>query len=261
MSKKLALVGCGIKAISHFTTEFKAYTSSAEKVLYLVNEPITKLWIETHSKNSESLDSIYFSENNRQSAYDKIKEKILTDLNIYNFVTVVFYGHPTVFADPGLEAIITANKKSIETIILPGISTENCLYADLAIDPGQFGCFHIEATELLLYDKIIEPTAHLCIWQVGMIGNFSSPKQNQENKHLDLLKIKLLDYYPENHISILYEAAMYPSIEPNICTFSLKNIENQRFTTLSTLYIPPLPQKKINQEVLNQFFLKKVLTK
>ncbi len=244
------MVGSGIKSISHFTTEFKTYTSSADKVLYLVNEPITKQWIERHSKLSESLDPIYFSENDRQVAYDKIRDKILAELATYNFVTVVLYGHPTIFADPGLQAIFAAKKNSIETIILPGISVENCLYADLGIDPGQFGCFHIEATELLLYDKIIDPTAHLCIWQPGMIGNRSVPKSNQTSSHLDLLRIKLQSYYPDNHISFLYEAAVYPTVEPQISKFSLGELENQIMSALSTLYIPPLPQRQVNQKIL-----------
>lgn len=201
---------------------------------------------------SESLDPIYFSENDRQSSYDKIRDKILTELETYNFITVVLYGHPTIFADPGLQAIIAAQKNSIETIILPGISIENCLYADLKVDPGQFGCFHLEATELLLYDKIIDPTAHLCIWQPGMIGNRSVPQPKQKSKHLKLLKIKLKKYYPDNHISILYEASMYPGVEPRIHKFPLYDIEDQTIGTLSTLYIPPLPQRKPDLDILNQ---------
>lgn len=201
---------------------------------------------------SESLEPIYFSENDRQSSYDKIRDKILTELEAYNFITVVLYGHPTIFADPGLQAIIAAQKNSIETIILPGISIENCLYADLKVDPGQFGCFHVEATELLLYDKIIDPTAHLCIWQPGMIGNRSAPKPHQKSQHLKLLKRKLKKYYPDDHISIIYEASMYPGVEPRIHKFPLYDIEDQTIGTLSTLYIPPLPQRKPDLEILNQ---------
>ncbi|HAT1596724.1 TPA: methylase [Legionella pneumophila] len=253
--KKLALVGSGIKSISHFTTEFKTYTSNADKVLYLVNEPITKEWIKNHSKLSESLDSIYFSETDRQFAYDKIKNKILDELCIYDFITVVIYGHPTIFADPGLQAVIEAQKQSIETLILPGISIENCLYADLRIDPGQFGCLHVEATELLLYDKIIDPTSHLCVWQIGMIGNRSANQTNKKSKHLDLLRFKLQNYYPEHHALFLYEASVYPTVEPQIHQFLLAEIESQSISTLSTLYIPPLPQRQVNQEILNKLYL------
>ncbi len=130
----------------------------------MVNEPITKQWIERYSKLSESLDPTYFSEDDRQNSYDKIRDKILTELHTYDFITVVVYGHPTIFADPGLQAIFAVQQNSIDTIILPGISAENCLYADFQIDSGQFGCFHVEATELLLYDKVIDSTVHRCLW-------------------------------------------------------------------------------------------------
>lgn len=248
----MALAGSGIKSISHFTTEFKTYTVNADKVLYLVNEPVTRQWIEKYAKLSESLEPIYFSENDRQLAYDKIKDKILSDFVCHDFIAVVLYGHPTFFADPGLQAIIEARNLSIETVILPGISAENCLYADLAIDPGLYGCFHVEATELLLYDKVIDPTAHLCIWQPGMIGNRSTPRQNQKGKHLDLLKNKLLNYYPPSHGAILYEASLYPGLEPLVHTFVLEQIEEQNISTLSTLYIPPIHQRKANKHILDQ---------
>jgi tetrapyrrole methylase family protein / MazG family protein len=220
--------------------------------LYLVNEPVTKQWIEKYSKISESLELIYFSEKDRQIAYDKIKDKILSELISHDFITVVLYGHPTFFADPGLQAIVEARNFPIETVILPGISAENCLYADLAIDPGLYGCFHVEATELLLYDKIIDPTAHLCIWQPGVIGNRATPKQNQKGKHLNLLKNKLLNYYPSSHAAILYEASLYPGIESLIQPFLLEHIEEQDISTLSTLYIPPINQRKVNKQILEQ---------
>lgn len=248
----MALVGSGIKSISHFTTEFKTYTINADKVLYLVNEPITKQWIEKYSKSCESLDTLYFSENDRQIAYNKIKDKIISEFKSQDFLTVILYGHPTFFADPGLQAITEARNLSIETVILPGISAENCLYADLAIDPGLYGCFHVEATELLLYDKTIDPTAHLCIWQPGVIGNRSAPQKDQKGKHLDLLKNKLLNYYPSSHAVILYEASIYPGIEPLIHTFLLEQIEEQNISTLSTLYIPPINQRKANKYIVEQ---------
>ena len=60
MIKKLALVGSGIKSLSHFTTEFKTYTTQADKVLYLVNDPITKQWIQRNSKHRSPLMQFIF---------------------------------------------------------------------------------------------------------------------------------------------------------------------------------------------------------
>ena len=64
---------------------------------------------------------------------------------------------------------------------------------------GNSDVFDVEATELLLYDKIIDSTAHLCIWQPGMIGNRSVPRPNQTNNHLKLLRKKLIRLLPDDH--------------------------------------------------------------
>lgn len=253
--KKLALVGSGIKSLSHFTTEFKAYTKKADKVLYLVNEPIVQEWITKNTKHPESLENIYFSNSNRLVSYAKITQKIIDELDKYDFVTVIIYGHPTVFAEPGLNAILQAEKLSIETIILPGISAENCLYADLKIDPGRFGCFHVEATEFLLFDKQIDPTAHLIIWQIGMIANMAPPEEITTSKYINFLQERLLEIYPNEQESIIYEASLYPGLKPKINRFALKDLKLQNVNTLSTLYISPIKQNKINLEMLEKLSL------
>ncbi len=59
MSGSLIIVGSGIKFLSHLTTEAKAYIEQSEKVLYLVNEPVMKQWIQSTNPLSESLDPLY----------------------------------------------------------------------------------------------------------------------------------------------------------------------------------------------------------
>lgn len=86
-----------------------------------------------------------------------------------------------------------------------------------------------------------------------MIGNRTTPNYNQESKHVELLKLKLKQYYPSTHQVVLYEASMYPGIEPKINEFLLDELEHQVIETLSTLYIPPLPQRKPNLEILSKF--------
>ena len=59
-NESLTLVGSGIKSLSHLTMEAKTYITQSEKVLYLVNEPAMKEWIQGANKNTESLDYLYF---------------------------------------------------------------------------------------------------------------------------------------------------------------------------------------------------------
>ena len=179
MSKRLALVGSGIKSISHLTIEAQTYIQQAEYVLYLINEPILEDWLKQNSKKCTSLEPIYFSCDKRELAYKKISIEILNFLQFYNFITVVIYGHPTVFSSPGLEAVKTAKKNNIETVIIPGISAEDCLFAELGIDPSESGCFTIEATNFLISNESLSKYSDLVIWQLGMIGNFTPIRSNK----------------------------------------------------------------------------------
>src|SRR3546814_21038374 len=54
-----------------------------------------------------------------------------------------------------------------------GVSAEDCLYADLGIDPGEVGCQHYEASQFMFYHRRIDPSAYLVLWQVGVAGDRS----------------------------------------------------------------------------------------
>ncbi|KTD11695.1 tetrapyrrole methylase [Legionella gratiana] len=56
--------------------------------------------------NSESLETLYFKYSNRQDSYNAITEKIIFEYKQYSSLCVVFYGHPTFFADFALDAVI-----------------------------------------------------------------------------------------------------------------------------------------------------------
>lgn len=238
MSASLTVVGTGIKFLAHLTTEAKAYIQNSEKVLYLVNEPACKEWIIKNNKNAESLDQIYFKFEHRALAYDAITKYILENLKSDIHLCVVMYGHPTVFAQPALEAAKIAKNSGYETKILPGISAEACLFADLMIDPGSCGCQSYEATHFLQTQKPIHIGSHLILWQIGMIGEVGlKPPTNKEK--INELKNYLLKQYPAKHEVYIYEAAQYPGFPPRIEPCALEVIDRLAFTTISTLYVPP----------------------
>src|ERR1700722_13392083 len=136
VSASLVVVGSGIKFVSHLTTEAIAHIEKSEKVLYLVNEPAMKEWIQKKNKNSASLDPIYTQHEFRIDSYHAITDFILDEVRKNQHVCVVLYGHPAVFAKPGIDAVIQAKKEGYPAKMLPGISAEDCLYADLLINVG-----------------------------------------------------------------------------------------------------------------------------
>lgn len=243
---KLIVVGSGIKSISHLTEETKRVIQNADKVLYLVNEDNLKQWIQREAKNSESLDSIYFSSEKRIEAYQALTNYIIEEYKKVSILCVVFYGHPTFFADSALNAVRKIKKDGGEAIILPAISAQDCLFSDLEIDPGEQGCFSIEATELVLFERYIDVRAHLILWQVANFGRTDGKKTN----NLSILKNYIRGYYPADYSICLYEAPSLPTCSPKIEWIQLCNLELSVISSITTIYIPPIEKKAISNKYL-----------
>ncbi|RXW25182.1 hypothetical protein EST38_g698 [Candolleomyces aberdarensis] len=86
-------------------------------------------------------------------------------------VVGLFYGHPSVFVHPSHRAIKIAREEGYHAKMLPGISAEDWLFADLGIDPSVNGTTTYEATNLLTRDRPLNPASNLILWQVGVVGN------------------------------------------------------------------------------------------
>lgn len=248
----LILVGSGIKFLAHLTSEAKAYIQQSNKVLYLVNDPMMQEWIQQANPQSESLDHLYQAFPERLACYQAITDYILQQVRQQQHVCVVLYGHPCVFAMPGLEAIKRARAEGIVAKILPGISAEDCLFADLCIDPGAQGCQSYEATDFLIRQRRFDPTAHLLLWQADVIGVQGNPVSGVNRHGLAELVTYLLVSYPPTHPVVLYEAAQYPGFEPRIETIALQNLSEAPLSRITTLYLSPLPARAHDAALLTK---------
>ena len=260
VSASLVVVGSGIKFVSHLTTEAIIYIEKSEKVLYLVNEPAMKEWIENKNKNSVSLDIIYTQHELRIDSYHAITGSILDEVRKNQHVCVVLYGHPAVFAKPGIDAVIQAKKEGYPAKMLPGISAEDCLYADLLINVGTCGHQSFEATELLIHRRQCDPCAHLFLWQVGFIGALNHPRAHDNSKGIRLLVDYLNQYYNLEHIVTLYEAAQYPGFEPRITQLSLRELPEAKTSAITTLYVPPARKMECDKEMLEALTIQPLLS-
>jgi hypothetical protein len=92
--------------------------------------------------------------------------------------------------------------------MLPGVSTEDCLFADLGIDPAA-GCQSYEATDFLLNGRRIDTSAALVLWQAGVVGDLRY-RQGPATDGLRVLVDHLLHLYPGDHRVMAYEAATLP---------------------------------------------------
>lgn len=235
----LVIAGTGIKVAGHVTLETRAFIEQAEKVLFLVNEPATARWIEELNPTAESLSHFYEEGKLRLTVYREIVAYLLETVRRGVQVCAVFYGHPGVFVTPVHEAIRQARREGYKAWMLPGISAEDCLFADLGVDPAYYGCQSYEATEFLLRGRRVDPTSHLVLWQIGVIGELYQKEKRDVSRGCRILVEVLQEYYPLEHQAIIYEAAQYPTFAPRIEAVPLAQLPTAVVTPISTLYVPP----------------------
>jgi len=153
-------------------------------------------------------------------------------------VCVAFYGHPGVFVTPSHEALRRARKEGFQATMLPAVSAEDCLFADLGIDPGERGSQSYEATSFLLHRPTFDRAVPLVLWQVSVVGQ---PGGATEPNRAGLLELAgyLERFYGPDHEVVLYVASPYPVGEPSVERIRLHDLALARVTAMSTLYVPP----------------------
>lgn len=237
---QLFITGLGIKSISHLTEEARQVISECDCILYLLNEPLLKEYITTKARLSVDLESIYFDHAERHQAYQQITAMILSQLDQHQRLGVVCYGHPFFCAAPFLDAAVEARSKGHQVHSMPGISSLDCLFSDLLIDPTTDGLQVLEATSLLSAQKKIDTTSHVVILQVGFIHVSQHTHECPDNPGFDQLIKCLNDNYPSHHAITRYEASLYPSVEPVIQTKALSQVAEFEFSALTTFYLSPI---------------------
>jgi len=235
----LIIVGTGIKAVSQITVEARAQIERAQHVFFLINEPATAAWIQRLNPAAESLGRFYVAGQRRVDIYRAITAHILDTVRQGIHVCAVFYGHPGVFVTPAHAALRQARREGFKAWMLPGISAEDCLFADLEIDPALQGCQSFDATDFLLHKRRFDPTSNVILWQVGVTGELGFRRDPLDRRGLDLLVEVLTEHYGADHRCALYEAALYPTFEPQIVWLPLGDLPGAALTTISTLYVPP----------------------
>jgi len=206
--------------------------------LYLVTDPISAEGIERLNPRARSLGSCYVEGEDRRDAYARMIEEILAPVRAGQRVCAAFYGHPGVFVLPSHEAIGQARREGYAARMLPGVSAEDCLFADLGVDPARTGCQSYEATRFLEERPRVEPSAALVLWQIGVVGS-SNHSAEPHAPGLGALVSALCEIYGSNHEVVVYEASRYAGVDPLVRRVPLHRLAGA-VTPASTLYVPPL---------------------
>jgi len=246
----LTAIGSGIKSVAHMTLEAKAVIEAADVVLVCAADAVTDAFVRDLNANVEDLHVYYGIDVKRRKTYEAMAGRMVEMVRRGKDVAVVFYGHPGVFVDPTFAAINQVREMGRPAVMLPGISAEDCMIADLEVDPAAQGMQTYEATYYLTRRIVIDVRVPLVLWQVGLVGDSSFPQGGFDARNLNVLVEHLQGLYGDHHEVVIYEAAQHPLARPRIWPIPLTELGPEHVTGISTMFVPPKEPAFIDTEVV-----------
>ena len=236
--------------MSHLTVEAISAIENADEVFYLVADYLTLNWIVEKRSDAKSLFAHYEKGKNRVESYNGMVEEILDAVRSNRRVVAAFYGHPGVFVSPSHVAIKKARREGYNAYMLPGISAESCLFADLGVDPGKDGWQAFEATRFLISSKSVDLSSPVVFWQIGVIGDVGFSHGNTNAPAFDAFRSKLLALYPPTHDVCVYEASEYAGVPSRVKWMLLSEMGQEHLTGVSTLFVPRLYEATVDPSMV-----------
>lgn len=248
----LLVVGTGIQWGGQTTLAAKHAIEKAERVLFAVADPWASQWVLSLNPHAEQLPYPLDGRPRRQ-IYLGMVERILSELRAGRRVCAVFYGHPGFLTFPGHEVVRRAHSEGFSARMLPGVSSLDCLIADLALDPGDGGLLMLEATRFLLRPRPIDIHTALILFQIGGIGlagPFDPADADRIRRGLSALSEVLCGQFSATQEAVIYEASVHPMNPPRMDRVTLGDLPGAIVNELSTLYVPALERAPLDPRML-----------
>ena len=239
----LTLVGTGYNVSGQITPDAAAAVRRADRLFYLVNDPATAAVLTRLNETGESLVPFYRQGEPVRRAFAAMAERILSPLGDGLSVCAAFVGHPAVNNPIARETVRQAGARGIPVHLLPGISHEDCLIAELGWSPGR-GRVLRSATDFLVRRRPVDPEVALVLTGVGTIGETLYRGDREPNRPgLRLLCEALGRHYPPDHRVAHFETALFPMHDPVAEWLPLRDLAGVGASVASILLIPPRAER------------------
>lgn len=223
-------------------------------MFYLVADPIAAGLVERLNSNAVSLAGLYGDDKDRTVTYAEMVEVILAPVRDGASVCAVFYGHPGVFVDPGHEAVRRARSEGYEASMMPGISAEDCLFADLGLDPGAQGCQSYTGHDFVSRPRLFDRGTPLILWQVTAIGDPAN-RTTPNPRGIEVLAEILEAHYGPDHEILVYVAAVFPVGNHTVRRSRIRELHQIAMPESATVYVPPIGRAEPNPAVIQRLRL------
>jgi len=252
----LSIVGLGYNVSGQVTPETRSVMTGADRLFYLVTDPAMAAWVRSLDPTATSLHDCYQPGKSGMAASDAMVERIVTPLVEGATVCAAFSGNPAIAMHTTHEALRRARERGIPAHMYPAVSFEDCLIADLGVDPGQLGRMMYEATDFVLRPRPLDVTAALVLLQVGAIGERTYREGAGSNRTgVRLLQEVLERTYPGDHEVTLYRMAQLPIADATVQRLPLSRLAESDVHVNSTLYVPRLERPRKSREIAERLGL------
>lgn len=247
----IVCVSTGMTLGAHMSPICRSHIEQAD-VIFTGCHPMIELWLQEMNSDVRSLQVFYAEGKDRRITYREMVAAMMAEVRAGKKVVGAFYGHTGVFAWAPHKVIEEARSEGYAAHMEPGISAEDCLYAHLGIDPGTVGSQNFEASQFMFYQRNIDPSAYLILWQVALAGDKSIKRYNTSQAHRQLLVELLTEHYPLEHKVALYECPTLAIDEPRIDWIPLSDFASANISMITTMVLPPSKKMVKNQQILDR---------
>jgi hypothetical protein len=247
------IIGTGMVPVDQLTVEAERAVRRSRKVLVADTGVATLEWLQARCDDVvDVFDGLYTAGQERIHAYQRVADNVIAAAKEQGPVTFAIHGHPLVFSTPPFLVMEAARREGLTVRVLPGISATAQLLCDLAIDPGAHGIQMMEATDMLVRRRPLQPDMPALIWQIGNVETRLHSYRPSLPKRFERLVHYLSLYYPPNHEVVAAYARPHPLAQRTLIRTPLSKLpaHASKLHIGFTLYLPAVGTRPIYDQEL-----------
>lgn len=246
-------MGTGIRGGEHATREVEEILGRCHEVLYVDTSVATHAWLAGLCPRVTPLyQTAYAPDRPRLDAYDHMAARVVDAAMTRAPVAFAMQGHPLVYSYAPFLIRDMAHLLGLTVEALPGISSLDCLLAELWLDPCVHGLQMYECTDLLLRRRPLQPDVPLLLWQIGNVETRLHTTRRSLPSRFDRLRALLLETYPADHPVTVYFARPHPLMPSTVRTVRLDALgqDPDLLHAGVTLLLPPVAPRPVHDPEL-----------
>lgn len=253
----IGIVGTGIVGTHQLTREVEEVIRRSTRTFVINSGYGIPEYLETLCPHVTELGSLYEPGKDRIRTYRRMAAEVVSAAVVEAPVCLATYGHPWVYCQPTTLITRAAPLLGLHVEVFPGVSSFDTLLVDLGTDIALSGIQMYEATDLLLRRRPIQNDVTCVIWQPTVVGDPTYHAEPYTVEQFAPLQDYLLRFYPADHEAAIVTSRTYPLTRSVVQRLRLADvaIELERAPKVGTLYIPPVTQRPVEDDVLLEVML------